>query len=201
MKGPRGMTTTIRAAAIGALALALAGCGLTGPKPPPTLFTLAPDRPMAPGGGFTGKSADAIVVLDPATDRRLGVQRVAVQVDASNVAYLKKAMWVERPARLFGSLIAEAIRAKGNRLVFAQGDVEGTGRTQLGGRLLDMGYDAASASVVVRYDAVRETPGGAVTTRRFEASEPVGKADPALVGPALNRAANKVAGEVADWVG
>ena len=73
--------------------------------------------------------------------------------------------------------------------------------TKLSGRLLDMGYDASSGSVVVRYDAVLQAPDGKVQTRRFEnrvsGVEP--KAD--AVGPALNEAANAVAGEVAAWVG
>ena len=64
-----------------------------------------------------------------------------------------------------------------------------------------MGYDAASGSVVVRYDAVLQTPDGKVRTRRFENRVPGVEPEAAAVGPALNEAANEVAGEVADWVG
>ena len=63
-----------------------------------------------------------------------------------------------------------------------------------------MGYDVATASVVVRYDAVLQTPDRQVRTRRFESRVP-SAADAVAVGPALNQAANQVAGEVADWVG
>ncbi len=128
----------------------------------------------------------------------LNVTRVAVQVDGSNVAYVKKALWVERPARLFARLLAETIRAKG-RLVLE--NEPGSGSSQvLSGRLLAMGYDAASQSAVVRFDAIR-TSGGQISTRRFEASQPAGEGEGAVLGPALNRAANDVARQVAEWVG
>jgi cholesterol transport system auxiliary component len=55
--------------------------------------------------------------------------------------------------------------------------------------------------VIVVFDAVRPGPGDAVQTRRFEARVPGVTADVASVGPALNQAANEVAGQIADWVG
>ena len=118
----------------------------------------------------------------------------------SSLAYLKDALWVEKPARLFQSLVAETIRAKGNRLVVREGDLGARGITTLSGQLLDMGYDVATASVVVRYDGVLQRPDGQVQTRRFESRVPAA-AEAAAVGPALNQAANQVAVEVADWVG
>jgi cholesterol transport system auxiliary component len=110
-------------------------------------------------------------------------------------------MWAERPARLFRHLLAETLRARGGRLVFEDSEATTVGRDRLAGRLLAFGYDAPGGAAVVRYDAVRTGPGGAITTRRFEASVPVGKADAKLVAPALNEAANAVAAQVADWVG
>jgi cholesterol transport system auxiliary component len=70
----------------------------------------------------------------------------------------------------------------------------------LRGTLLEMGYDARSSSVVVRFDAVRTEAGGKATSRRFEARESGIPASAAAVGPALNRAANQVAREIAEWV-
>ena len=180
--------------------LALGGCLSFGAKVPPTLLSLTPDRVAPAGQTASGSAASSIVVLEPETERRLGVTRVAVQVDASNVAYLKKVMWIERPSRLFQNLLAETIRAKSGRLVFTDAEASTSGAVRLAGRLLDAGYDARTGAVIVRYDAIRQSAGNQVTTRRFEASEPVAKPDAALVGPALNRAANKVAGEVADWI-
>jgi cholesterol transport system auxiliary component len=124
-----------------------------------------------------------------------------VQIDDSTIAYLKDATWVERPARQFRRLLAETIRAKGKRIVAESGDASEGGKSILAGRLLDMGYDARSQSVVVRYDALREEPGGQVLSRRFEAIVPGVAPKVEAVAPALNKAANDVASQVADWVG
>jgi cholesterol transport system auxiliary component len=98
-------------------------------------------------------------------------------------------------------LLAETIRAKGKRLVIEQGDASEGGKSILAGRLLDMGYDARSQSVVVRFDAMREDPAGNTATRRFEATVPGVSPKVEAVAPALNKAANDVAAQVADWVG
>jgi cholesterol transport system auxiliary component len=53
----------------------------------------------------------------------------------------------------------------------------------------------------VQYDATLSTEGGTrVETRRFTANAPA-DGTAVTVGPALNRAANQVAGEVARWIG
>lgn len=178
----------------------LGGCLSFGPKVPNTLFDLTADAAAAPGSGTSGTLASAILVHEPEAEQRLDVTRVPVQIDDANVAYVKNAMWIERPARLFQRLIAETLRAKGSRLVL---DTDpGAGNTlRLGGRLLDMGYDARTSEAVVRFDAVRTHPGGRIDTRRFEARVPGIQSKPAQLGPALDQAANQVAAQVADWVG
>ena len=183
------------------LSIALSGCVSLGPKVPATLITITPDAVAPAGTTASGKLADALIVSEPETDRRLAVQRVAVQIDTTNVAYLKDAMFVERPSRLFRNLLVETLRAKGGRLVFDDTQTVANNGVRLSGQLREFGYDAASAAVLVRYDAMQERVGGTVTTRRFEASVPVAKAEAELIGPALNEAANKVAKDVADWVG
>lgn len=196
------MRGSLRIAALLALSAGLSGClGLGGSKAPPTLLKLTSSATLPAGAALSGKVEDAILVLDPETDRSLGVSRIAVQVDDSNVAYIKDAQWVERPAHLFAQLLAETIRAGGQRLVFMADDSIVASKHRLAGRLVDFGYDVRNMSAVVRYDAVRTGPGGAVSTRRFEAVVPGVKADPEHLGPALNKAANKVAAEVAAWVG
>jgi len=182
------------------LALALAGCVSLTPDPPESLLTLTPARAAPAGATVNGDAATALAVIEPATDQRLNAVRVPVQVSDSDLAYLKDAIWVEKPARLFQRLLSETIRSGGSRLVVAEGDLGYTAATKLSGRLLDMGYDAASGSVVVRYDAVLQTPDGKVRTQRFENRVSGVEPEAAAVGPALNDAANAVAGEVADWV-
>jgi cholesterol transport system auxiliary component len=180
--------------------LLLGGCLSLGGKVPDTLFTLTAEKPVAAGTAISGKPAEAIVVFEPETDRRLAVQRVAVQIDPTNVAYLQKAMWVERPARLFQTLLAESIRSKSGKLVMLADDNPGTGALRLSGRLLDMGYDAPGLRVVVRFDAMRTDGSGTVSTKRFESVVNGVAADAAQVAPALNQAANEVAQQVADWL-
>ena len=184
-----------------ALTLMLGGCLSFGGKAPPTLFSLTAAQVAPAGSTASGSLKSAIVVMEPETDKRLAVQRVPVQIDAANVAYIKDAVWVERPARLFGALLAETLRAKGNVLVFEGSESEAPGASRLSGRLLDMGYDAATQSAVVRFDAIRSAPGGAITTKRFESRVAGISAKPEAVGPALNRAANDVAAQVAEWIG
>lgn len=181
------------------LSAALAGCVSLGPKVPDTLLALTPASMVAAGTGASGTFGTALVVLEPAAEARLAVTRVPVQIDDANVAYLKKTMWVERPSRLFQRLVAETIRAKGNRLVIENDP--GASGMHLSGRLLDMGYDARTRMAVVRFDAVKEGGNGKVETRRFESTVPVEDAEAKYVGPALNQAANAVAQQVADWVG
>lgn len=194
------MRTPLPAALLAlSLAASLAGCVSLGPKVPGTLLNLTATKTAPAGTSASGSYASAVVVLEPEADQRLAVTRVPVQVDDAKVAYLKDAMWVERPARLFQRLVAETIRAKGARMVVESDP--GSSGLRLSGRLLDMGYDARSQSVVVRYDGVKELPGGKVETRRFESVVPGVEAKADEVGPALNRAANDVAAQVADWVG
>lgn len=192
---------SIKLAAPFAALLLLGGCVSLGGKAPKQLIGLTADS-TAPAGDMGATTLrEALVVLDPEAERRLDVQRVPVQVDDATIAYLKDATWVERPARLFRRLLAETIRAKGKRLVVEAGDAAEGGKTTLGGRLLDMGYDARSQTVVVRYDALRSDAAGNVVSRRFEASVPGVSPKVESVAPALNKAANQVAAQVADWVG
>jgi cholesterol transport system auxiliary component len=189
-----------RAISLAALLL-LAGCISLTKKPPERLISLTPEVTAPAGAMGSGGLANAITVLDPDTDRRLDVQRVPVQVNASTVAYLKDATWAERPARQFRRLLAETIRAGGQRMVFEGNDIEVSGKVVLSGRLVDMGYDADSHAVVVRYDALIENGDGTVRSRRFEAVVPDVPAKVKKVSPALNKAANEVARQVAEWVG
>lgn len=181
--------------------LTLSGCISLGSKTPGMLFRLTPDQTAPAGATASGQLADAIVVLDPESDRSLDALRVPVRVDASRVAYLKDAAWVEKPTREFRSLLAETIRARTGKLVVEGGDFEVTGKILIGGRLLQMGYDAQKHAVVVTFDAMRSSgPGSEITTKRFEAMMDGIEPEADAVGPALNQAANDVARQVADWI-
>jgi cholesterol transport system auxiliary component len=55
-------------------------------------------------------------------------------------------------------------------------------------------------SVVVRFDAVRTSGDGTVSTKRFESTVTGVAAEAVQVGPALNQAGNEVAQQVAAWL-
>ena len=184
-----------------ALLLTLSGCiSIGGAKLPDTLFDLSPARTVQAGSAAAGVMPQAIAVIEPFAAQKLDVKRVPVQVSASQVAYLDDAVWVEKPARLFQRLLAETLRADGRHLVIDGIDRQYSAGTKLTGQLLDMGYDAPSQSVVVRFEAVLEKPVGAVATRRFESIVPGVSPVAGAVGPALNQAANDVAAQIAAWV-
>lgn len=183
------------------LALALSGCLSLSAEPPKSLLELTPTKTVSAGSTRTGTFAEAIAVIDPDTPEKLDVDRVPVQNSASEVTYLKDAVWVEKPARQFARLLAETIRAGGTRLVLDSTDHKFQAATWLTGQLIEMGYDARSQSVIIIYDAVLTRPGGSITNRRFESEVSGISADVRQVGPALNEAANDVAAQVAEWVG
>lgn len=184
-----------------ALALMLPGCLSLSPKVPDSLLVLTAERTAPAGAASSGTMAQALAVWDIDAPQKLDVPRVPVQTADSTLAYLKDAVWVEKPARQFARLLSETIRAGGTRLVIEASDAQQRAATRLGGQLLEMGYDAPSQSVIVRFDAVLTRPDGTVATRRFENEVSGIPAEARYVGPALNQAANAVAVQVAEWVG
>lgn len=181
----------------------LAGCVSIGggAEVPDQLLTLSATSSAPAGAAASGNMASALAVSEPAVPQYLNVVRVPVRVSGSAIAYLQDAVWVEKPARLFQRVLSETIRASGNHLVVSGGDLEYAAQTQLGGELTALEYDPARSVVVVRYDAVLRMPDGAVRTQRFESEQTGVRPDALRVAPALNRAANDVAAQVAEWVG
>ena len=187
--------------AILAPALLLGGCLSFGSEPPESLLTLTPTASAPAGTGGTSTAGTALVLQEFEAPSALDVTRVPVQVTDTELAYLKDAVWVEKPARLFRRLMAETIRTRSSRVVIDGDDPGALAENRLTGTLRAFGYDARDGSVRVVFDAVRPGEGSAVVTRRFEAVVPGVAADVSSVGPALNQAANDVAGQVAEWVG
>jgi cholesterol transport system auxiliary component len=193
----------IKARAIGAAAavLALAGCISLGGKTPDQLLNLTAASTAPAGASASGTSETALTVLDIQAPEELDVTRVPVRISGSSLAYLKGAQWVEKPTRLFERLLSDTIRAKGNRLVVSGSDLGASAATKLTGTLSAMDYDPARGAAVVRFDAVLQNGERQIRTRRFESVVPGVPAEATAVGEALNRAANDVAAQVADWVG
>lgn len=195
----------VRSGCVAALAgMVLSGCSFSlTPEPPASLLTLKPATTVPVGTTASIGSDDAssaIAVLIPEVPAKLNVARIPVAVNETEIAYLQDAFWIERPARLFRQLLGESLRAKGAGVVLDNDDTPALPARTLRGTLLELGYDAPSSSVIVRYNAVKTSGEQVVETRRFEARESGVTADVASVGPALNRVANEVADDVADWM-
>lgn len=188
------------ASALG-LTLALSGCVSFGEDPPAQLLTLTAATTAPVGTATNGPKGALLAVMEPTAPRALDVNRVPVQVDASSIAYLQDAVWVDKPTRLFQMVLAETIRSNGKRLVVDLSDLQYSASTSLSGQLLAMGYDAGRSGVLVRYDAIVTEANGTVRARRFEHFVGGVPAEAAAVGAALNEASNAVAGDVAAWVG
>jgi cholesterol transport system auxiliary component len=189
------------AACAGILVLTLGACVSFGGKAPPSLLVLTATNTVANGTAKSGVSSDALIVLLPEAPRKLDSNRVPVQINDSSIAYLKDAVWADKPSRLMQLLLMETIAAKSGRLVLNETDAGGKATQYLSGSLLEFGVDAAASEAVVVYDAVKLARGQTVEKRRFEARRPVAAIEPGSTGIALNEAANEVAAQVSDWIG
>ncbi|MEJ6595780.1 ABC-type transport auxiliary lipoprotein family protein [Parasphingorhabdus sp.] len=170
-------------------------------EPPPSLLTLSADQKLSAGAMQSGPQTGSLVVALPAAPQKLNTIRVPVQTSGTGIAYLKDAVWVDKPARLFQDLLSETIAAKNGRLVLTATEAGGNAQTYITGELVNFGLDGPSLTVTVTYDAVKMTEDKPVEKKRFEASGKVFAAEPEAVGEGLNKAANKVAADVALWVG
>jgi cholesterol transport system auxiliary component len=188
-----------------ALALALGACSLGGMlgggKAPTTLMVLTPEAPDPGQIARTAAPGQAVTIAVPHVSRELNNVRVPVQVNPTDVQYVTDLTLADTPDRLFAGLLAETVRRTTNRVVVNPEQTGVDPGLTVTGVLQRFGYDAATGQVIVQYDGSLAVPGGnRVETRRFTASAPA-DGTAATVGPALNRAANQVALDVAKWIG
>lgn len=186
-----------------ALAMTLSGCIGLGGKTPPFLLTLDADAAPEAGSARTAAEAATLTILIPTAPQKLRTTRIPVQQDDSSVTYVKDAQWVEAPSRLFQRLVSETVAARTSRVVLDEGQYLTAPGEQLAGQLMEFGVDARTNEAVVVYQAMLVAAGGkSVTQRRFEVREPIlGKIEAKPTGEALTRAANKVAVDLAGWLG
>jgi cholesterol transport system auxiliary component len=200
------MSKMVRTGAAIALGLSVASCSLSsmlggGAKAPPTLLTLTPEAAAPESVVRAAGAGQAVTIQVPIVPKELRTVRVPAQVGPTAVAYIKDLQWIDTPDRLFRDLVEETVLRTTSRVVL---DPRQTGLdpgVTVSGRLSSFGYEAGQGSVLVRYDAAMSRAGGAqVETRRFEARVPA-DGTAGTVGPALNSAANRVAMDVAQWIG
>lgn len=199
------MSRMLRVSASVALALSLSACmgGLLGGggKTPPWLLTLTPQAPAPENMARTAGPGESVTIDTPVIPREVRTTRVPVHEGPIAIAYVKNLTWVDTPDRLFQDLLTETVTRMTNRVVLDPGQSTLDPGVTISGNLSRFGYDAQEGMVVVRYDAAMAGSGGAaVITRRFEAREPA-DGTASTVAPAINAAANRVAMEVAQWVG
>ena len=178
-----------------------AGCSAAGASRRRTLVTLTPETVAPAQIARTVAAGQAVTINVPTASKELTAVRVPVQVTPTDVQYVANLTLVDVPARLFQGLLAETVRRTTNRVVLDPAQTTLDPGLTVTGELQRFGYDASTGQVVVSYDAALSTAGGnRVETRRFTASAPA-DGTAASVGPALNRAANQVALDVAKWIG
>jgi cholesterol transport system auxiliary component len=200
------MKLLLTAATALGVAMSLTACSLGGllgggSKPPVTLVTLTPEA-AEPASMTRAAAAGQVVTIEaPSVPHELSNVRIPVHVTPTDVQYVANLQLVDTPAKLFQGLLAETVRRTTNRVVLGAGQASLDPGLTVSGELQKFGYDASSGQVVVTYDGSLSTPGAArVETRRFTATAPADGTG-ASVGPALNRAANQVALDVAKWIG
>ena len=102
---------------VASLGLLSACVSFGGGKPPPFLLSLTPDTTLDAGAVRSGPKSGSVVVRLPTTPQKINTLRVPVQKNNTGIAYLKNAVWVEKPAQLSQDLLIAILAAKNNRLV------------------------------------------------------------------------------------
>lgn len=180
-------------------ALALSGC--FGGGGPTELLTLTPTQSRPASGPRSAAEGRMITVTTPSAPNSLNNNRIPVYVSATVIQYLKDAQWVEEPTELFRNLLSETIAARTTYVVVDPALYTQTAGVTLSGQLLQFGFDPTTMEVVALFEGAIARPDQNVVTNRFETRIPVAEATAAAVAPALNEAANRVAADVAAWLG
>lgn len=183
------------------LAVPLAGCLSFGGKPPKVLLTINPTTILPVGSAQNSAAAKTVTVMVPVVPQSIAVARVPVQT-GDQITYIADAAWVEAPQRLFARLMSDTIAAKTGRVVLTPAQSFSDPGARLSGELRNFGIDGTTREAVVTFDgSLIRGDASKVEKKKFEARVPLTQIDANSVGPALNQAANQVAGEVADWLG
>ena len=138
-----------------ASALTLSSCVSLGGTAPASMLTLTATSTVTAGESKTGMAKDAMVVLIPEVPRKLDTNRVPVQINTGNIAYLKDGVWTDKPAILMRHLLAETLAAKNGTLILSEVETAGKAENYLSGQLVEFGIDEASMEAVAIFDAVR----------------------------------------------
>ena len=179
--------------------LALGGCLSFGGKPPKMLMTLTTSAAVPLETARQATAENTMLILTPTAAASISTARIPVY-DGTAIAYVADGAWNEPPNRAVQRLLSETVTARTSKIVLDPRQFSANPAMRLSGQLQRFGIDPNAMQAVVTLDAQLSREAGRVETRRFEAKAPVGAIDAAQVGTALNRAANDLAVQVADWV-
>lgn len=179
--------------------LALGGCLSLGGKPPKMLMTLTTSAAVPLETVRQATAENTLLILTPTATAAVSTARIPVY-DGTALAYVADGAWNEPPSRAMQRLLSETVTARTSKIVLDPRQFGANPAMRLSGQLQRFGIDPNAMQAVVTLDAQLSRDAGRVETRRFEAKAPVAVIDAAQAGTALNRAANDLAAQVADWV-
>lgn len=180
--------------------LALGGCVSFGGKPPKTLMILTTSASVPTETVRQASAENTVLILTPTATAAVATVRIPVYDGTTMLSYVADGAWNEPPARAMQRLLSETVTARSTKIVLDPRQYGASPAMRLSGQLQRFGIDPGAMQAVVVFDAQLSRETGKVETRRFVAKAPVGTIDAPQSGAALNRAANDLAAQVADWV-
>ena len=190
----------IRPVAISALLLfSLGGCLSFGGKPPKTLMILTTSAAVPVDTVRQASADNTVLILTPTASAAVSTVRIPVY-DGTAISYVADGAWNEPPVRAIQRLLSETVTARTTKIVLDPRQYGANPSMRLSGQLQRFGIDPGAMQAVITFDAQLSREAGRVEARRFEAKVPVAIIDAPQSGAALNRAANDLAAQVADWV-
>jgi cholesterol transport system auxiliary component len=188
-----------RATCATVLVLGLGGCLSFGAKAPKTLMILTTSASVPVGTGRQAAADNTVLILTPTANAAVSTVRIPVY-DGTVISYVADGAWNEPPVRAIQRVLSETVTARTAKIVLDPRQFGTNPEMRLSGQLQRFGIDPVAMQAVITFDAQLSRDAGRVETRRFEAKAPLAAIDAPQAGTALNRAANDLAAQVADWV-
>lgn len=180
-----------RAARIGVLALALAGCA----QPARETFDLA--GPVGAARGAPPRAGAALAVSEPTAVAPTSSDRVVVRDANGGVAVLPGVQWSERLPRLFQDRLIEALQRAG--VSASRFNAAATRTLTIDIRRFEIDVSRNVATVEIAARIVEDTSGVARAAKVFLIETPTSENTGAPAVHALGAASAEVAGRIASW--
>ena len=188
-----------RAICAALLLLGLGGCLSFGAKAPKMLMMLMTSASVPVGTVRQAAADNTVLILTPTANAAVSTVRIPVY-DGTAISYVAAGAWNEPPVRALQRVLSETVTARTTKIVLDPRQFGTNPAMRLSGQLQRFGIDPVAMQAVITFDAQLSRDASRVETRRFEAKAPLAAIDAPQAGTALNRAANDLAAQVADWV-